>query len=373
MPRTLFPWIGVFAAGAVFAAPALADRDPRWVEDAPFYDDLAEAACFGDADAFFNLSVGADMSRSPVALTNLGLILLPSADCDRGAVPEDRAWANQTFRLAAERGYGRGMYHWGLVLLEGAGVDADPMAGLTWMEGALEEGWLEAGFVLIGALASGDYGVTPDRARAERVLAQLETTGMAEGDLNWLRSIVEAAPETQGTAAQTAQAETGAQDTGQTAASTGTAEGPFEVYVTGGHGQDFPQLGDVEPIGSNFAKETVFIAQWFYRNGECWVPSGHFLVGNAFINRNEYAAATLEDLLEGSNTYRANGDDGRFVTHFETLDDGIDFQFRNPALYDDGLPLLWTEAAANAWGPPCERTPVGAMVVYPEPVRAPGY
>ena len=280
MPRTLFPSIGVFAAGAVFAAPALADRDPRWVEDAPFYDDLAEAACFGDADAFFNLSVGADMSRSPVALTNLGLILLPSADCDRGAVPEDRAWANQTFRLAAERGYGRGMYHWGLVLLEGAGVDADPMAGLTWMEGALEEGWLEAGFVLIGALASGDYGVTPDRARAERVLAQLETTGMAEGDLNWLRSIVAAAPETQGTAAQTAQAETGAQGSDGAAGQMPRvrAADVYQLRYSVSHPDAFP-VGVPRTVGGH-RHTTVFIAQAFIQDEDagCWYPGSNVLV-----------------------------------------------------------------------------------------------
>jgi hypothetical protein len=86
---------------------------------------------------------GAAQAGLPAALYLLGVTY------ERGfGVTRDRVMAVQFYRRAAENGHCISQFRWGQALLRGVGVDADPLAGETWLRRAALGGNLDAAALL---------------------------------------------------------------------------------------------------------------------------------------------------------------------------------------------------------------------------------
>ena len=94
--------------------------------------------------------------------------------------PPDLKRARQWYRRAALKGHDRGLFEYGLMLIQGEGGPKRPAQGRRYLERAAAIGQLDALKVLAWALSKGGYSYEPSPARAKsvnqalrRALAQL--------------------------------------------------------------------------------------------------------------------------------------------------------------------------------------------------------
>ncbi|MEO9190145.1 MAG: SEL1-like repeat protein, partial [Acetobacteraceae bacterium] len=154
---------------------------PETVRDADaareWYRKSAEAGCpqgaLGYALALGQMPGGEEHNKEIVAwLRKAGEADLPTAlfllgeITDRGfCVPRDRAVATELYRRAAEKGHRSGQARYGLALMEGAGIAANPVDGETWLRKAALAGDPEAA-ALVGDLYARGGPLPPNYAEA---------------------------------------------------------------------------------------------------------------------------------------------------------------------------------------------------------------
>jgi len=80
-------------------------------------------------------------------------------------VARDRIKASEFYRRAAQKGHRSGQLHWGLALMHGIGVDANPSEGETWLRRAALAGDPEAAASVGNIYATGG-NLPPNHAEA---------------------------------------------------------------------------------------------------------------------------------------------------------------------------------------------------------------
>ena len=83
--------------------------------------------------------------------------------------PPDLKRARHWYRRAALKGHDRGLFEYGLMLIQGEGGPKRPAQGRRYLERAAALGQLDALKVLAYALTHGEYGYRPSHARAKAV------------------------------------------------------------------------------------------------------------------------------------------------------------------------------------------------------------
>lgn len=87
--------------------------------------------------------------------------------------PPDLRRARQWYRRAALKGHHRGLFEYGLMLIQGEGGPKRPAQGRRMLEHAAELGQIDALTVLAWAISRGGYTYQPSRSRAKVVNAAL--------------------------------------------------------------------------------------------------------------------------------------------------------------------------------------------------------
>lgn len=363
--------IGAICAliGAVTgASPALADRlSPYWQGEREAANALVDAACArGDLDALGRLGTMAWDDLNGAALNAMFWIMTDEgADCPGVDLPHDPARIAAAARYSHAMGYPIGSYNYAWTLMEGRyGVPAEPQRGVAILIEAAEGGYAAAAEQLATIFAEGQFGRSADARRAARFADLAAELGLPEARLSRLRAALAAASAAPATGAP-------APAPAPAPATDGTGRGPFHVSVTLAHGGNVPRIGDREAAGL-WTWETVYVAQGFSREGDCWMASTRYLHATAAVDRYDGTDARLARLLDDAEARRAQNGLGTEVVWFATLEDGVAFQQRDGGWRDSsGAAMMWSQAAAEAWGPQC---PGGVTeIVYPAPVVAPGY
>ncbi|NKX43988.1 sel1 repeat family protein [Roseicyclus persicicus] len=354
--------LGLAVAGSV--TPASADRlDPRWDADRSRYIGLSDLACAGNTGALQELSRDAGQFGNPVAMNAYAWLALPSSNCTGAPVHRDTAL--DYWYLSAEAGFPPGMYNWAMANLDGVfGLDRDVGEGLHWLENAAGAGFALAASELALIYAEGRHGVRPDAGPARHYLRTADQLGLAPDRLQDLTGRVDAAL---ARGAPRPQPQPAPQP-GPAAPAGG--DGYFQVSIgtASSYGGRVPRLGDRQSMG-NWVDEVVYVAQAFGREGGCWTTGSLWMVGRSRVELTQYAAATLEQMIQNSAQDRQAGRSAPYVQDFRDLNDGISFVERNQGRVDNtGLPFMWTLAEAQAYGPRCSGNT--GDVVYPAPVRA---
>jgi TPR repeat protein len=101
-------------------------------------------------------------SPEPAALSNLAAVYATKQ-------PPDLKRARQWYRRAALKGHDRGLFEYGLMLIQGEGGPKRPAQGRRYLERAAALGQLDALKVLAYALSKGGYSYQPSRTRAKPV------------------------------------------------------------------------------------------------------------------------------------------------------------------------------------------------------------
>jgi TPR repeat protein len=99
-------------------------------------------------------------SRDPVAWSSLAAVYA-TAD------PPDLKRARQWYRRAALKEDERGMFEYGLMLIQGEGGPRRPANGRRYLERAAARGQVDALKVLLHGVSSGRFGYRPSRTRAD--------------------------------------------------------------------------------------------------------------------------------------------------------------------------------------------------------------
>jgi len=81
--------------------------------------------------------------------------------------PPDLKRARRWYRRAAVKGHDRGLFEYGLMLIQGEGGPKRPAQGRRYLERAAALGQIDAVKVLAYALTHGQYSYQPSRARAQ--------------------------------------------------------------------------------------------------------------------------------------------------------------------------------------------------------------
>jgi TPR repeat protein len=105
-------------------------------------------------------------SPEPAAWSNLAAVYATKH-------PPDLKRARQWYRRAALKGHDRGLFEYGLMLIQGEGGPKRPTQGRLYLERAAASGQLDALKVLAYALSKGGYSYQPSPARAKSVTAAL--------------------------------------------------------------------------------------------------------------------------------------------------------------------------------------------------------
>jgi TPR repeat protein len=87
--------------------------------------------------------------------------------------PSDLKRARQWYRRAARRGHHRGLFEYGLMLIQGEGGLRRPAQGRRFLERAARFGQIDALKLLAFALSRGGYSYQPSPTRAKHVNAAL--------------------------------------------------------------------------------------------------------------------------------------------------------------------------------------------------------
>ena len=88
--------------------------------------------------------------------------------------PPDLKRARSWYRRAALKGHDRGLFEYGLMLIEGQGGPKRPAQGRRYLERAAAMGQVDALKVLAYALSKGGYSYQPSRVRAKQVKRGLQ-------------------------------------------------------------------------------------------------------------------------------------------------------------------------------------------------------
>lgn len=91
-------------------------------------------------------------------------------------VGKDEASAVRWYRRGARRGDPSCQYDLGFMVLLGEGTERDLEAAVRWLAGAAEAGHAQAAKLLAELYASGEHGVTTDRAESARWAAEAESS-----------------------------------------------------------------------------------------------------------------------------------------------------------------------------------------------------
>jgi TPR repeat protein len=101
-------------------------------------------------------------SSDPAAWANLAAVYATKR-------PPDLRRARQWYRRAALKGHDRGLFEYGLMLIQGEGGPKRPANGRRYLERAAASGQIDALKVLASALRLGRYSYEPSRTRAKVV------------------------------------------------------------------------------------------------------------------------------------------------------------------------------------------------------------
>src|SRR5436309_14859645 len=99
-------------------------------------------------------------SSEPAAWSNLAAVYATRQ-------PPDVKRARRWYRRAALKGNDRGMFEYGLMLIQGEGGPKRPAQGRRYLERAAAFGQIDALKVLAYAFSKGDYSYQPSRTRAK--------------------------------------------------------------------------------------------------------------------------------------------------------------------------------------------------------------
>jgi TPR repeat protein len=105
-------------------------------------------------------------SPEPAAWSNLAAVYATRQ-------PPDLKRARQWYRRAALKGHDRGMFEYGLMLIQGEGGPKRPAQGRRYLERAAALGQIDALKVLAYALSHGQYSYKVSRIRAQAVRRDL--------------------------------------------------------------------------------------------------------------------------------------------------------------------------------------------------------
>lgn len=373
--KSLFSILAFISALASTTFSVQADRlSDYWQEQRELYNALADSACAGDRDALLYLVSDAE-EEIPAAEALLGWVLREASGC-LDLVPNDEFWLYYT-REAAISGYPPAMSNWGTILVRGdLGPTRDLVEGLYWLDVASGEGFAAASQFLALTYAEGRHGVEQNLELAQRFYQQAVVNGLPQDEQT---AIAETIQQERGSLSERGISETSASlDMPQSSAPIPVGpEGIYQVavistsnYSAEGNVRGVPRLGDRQPMGSNYALRVVYVAQAFGREVTgCWVPQDMFMVGWAYVDRNQYAQQTIDRLLESSDQARASGDH-RNAQNFRQLPDGIYYVTENYWRVDvTQRPFMWSLVEANAYGPQCDNS--YDDVYYPAAVFGP--
>jgi TPR repeat protein len=101
-------------------------------------------------------------SSEPAAWSNLAAVYATRQ-------PPDLKRARRWYRRAALKGHDRGMFEYGLMLIQGEGGPKRPAQGRRYLGRAAALGQIDALKVLAHALSHGQYSYQPSRTRAQAV------------------------------------------------------------------------------------------------------------------------------------------------------------------------------------------------------------
>jgi len=101
-------------------------------------------------------------SSEPAAWSNLAAVYATKQ-------PPDLKRARRWYRRAALKGHDRGMFEYGLMLIQGEGGPKSPAQGRRYLERAAALGQIDALKVLAYALSHGQYSYEASRIRAQAV------------------------------------------------------------------------------------------------------------------------------------------------------------------------------------------------------------
>jgi TPR repeat protein len=101
-------------------------------------------------------------SPEPAAWSNLAAVYATKH-------PPDLKRARKWYRRAALKGHDRGLFEYGLMLIQGEGGPRRPAYGRRYLERAAALGQLDALKVLASALSNGGYSYRPSPTKANRV------------------------------------------------------------------------------------------------------------------------------------------------------------------------------------------------------------
>jgi TPR repeat protein len=101
-------------------------------------------------------------SPGPAAWSNLAAVYATKQ-------PPDLKRAREWYRRAALKGHDRGLFEYGLMLIQGEGGPKRPAQGRRYLERAAALGQVDALEVLPYALSKGGYSYRPSRTHAKQV------------------------------------------------------------------------------------------------------------------------------------------------------------------------------------------------------------
>jgi TPR repeat protein len=101
-------------------------------------------------------------SPGPAAWSNLAAVYATQD-------PPDLKRARNWYRRAALKGHDRGLFEYGLMLIQGEGGPKRPAQGRRYLERAADLGQVDALKVLADALSNGGYSYQASRARAKQI------------------------------------------------------------------------------------------------------------------------------------------------------------------------------------------------------------
>jgi len=115
-----------------------------------------------DRAAFARAQAWVRRSPGPTAWSNLAAWYATKQ-------PPDLKRARQWYRRAALKGHDRGLFEYGLMLIQGEGGPKRPALGRRYLERAAAIGQLDALKVLFVAVSDGHYSYEPSPSRAKSV------------------------------------------------------------------------------------------------------------------------------------------------------------------------------------------------------------
>jgi TPR repeat protein len=101
-------------------------------------------------------------SSEPASWSNLAAVYATKQ-------PPDLKRARKWYRRAALKGHDRGLFEYGLMLIQGEGGPRRPAQGRRYLERAAAVGQIDALKVLAYALSKGGYSYQPSKQRAKPV------------------------------------------------------------------------------------------------------------------------------------------------------------------------------------------------------------